>query len=452
MKLPGTYAADAGLLAIFGETAAGIHCGLLIVNAATTLLVVLLARHLFGNWAGLVAGASHALLSTSPSVLGLAGHATHFVVLPALAGILLLLRGVESRSKWLIAASGMLLGLAVLMKQPGIAFVLFGVVYLAYSHPKPRWKSIPQIALLLAGATVPFALTCLVLLKAGVFDKFWFWVFSYGSQYGSAVEPLNGLLLFAGTLPSVVGTAAPIWVIAAAGAFAIIRYRRHEAFFPLSFLLFSFLAVCAGLHFRSHYFILMLPAVSVLAGAGVAIASQARGSPVLPAAVVLAAFALSLLLGRDFLFRMDPVQTAHSEYGANPFPEAIELAQYLRQHSLEHSSVAVFGSEPEIYFYSGRRSATGYIYTYGLVEPQKYARGMQQEMAREIERSQPEYFVYVRSPLSWLTSQQSATWIFAWADQYLKARYDLVEPQPGGASRQLVVYRRRNPEAPTFAR
>ena len=47
------------------------------------------------------------------------------------------------------------------------------------------------------------------------------------------------------------------------------------------------------------------------------------------------------------------------------------------------------GSEPEIYFYSHRHSATGYIYTYGLMEPQKYAHQMQQEMIHEIERASP---------------------------------------------------------------
>jgi len=443
MKLPGTYAAYAGVLAIFGETPAAIHCGLLIVNAATTFLVILLARRLFGCWSGLVAGASYALLSTSPTVLGFAGHATHFVVLPALAGILLLPVGAELRSKWRIAVSGMLLGLAFLMKQPGIAFVCFGVAWLAWSHSKPRWKSIREIALLLGGAAVPFAWTCILLFKAGVFDQFWFWVFSYGSQYGSAIKPLDGLLLLAGTLPAVIGTTAPIWAIAAVGAFAIVRHRRWEAFFPLAFLAFSFLAVCAGLHFRSHYFILLLPAVSILAGAAMAIGpTDAR--PILKPALVLSAFALALLFGRNFLFRMNPVEAARSVYGANPFPEAMELANYLRQTSRRDSRIAVFGSEPEIYFYSDRRSATGYIYAYGLVEPQKYARRMQQEMAREIERSQPEYFIYVRCPLSWLKSGKSDPWIFAWADQYLNNRYELVDPQPGDGKRQLLVYRRRD--------
>src|SRR5689334_3444655 len=39
MKLPGTYAAYALIMAMFGQTPAGIHLGVLLVNAASILLV-----------------------------------------------------------------------------------------------------------------------------------------------------------------------------------------------------------------------------------------------------------------------------------------------------------------------------------------------------------------------------------------------------------------------------
>ena len=73
-------------------------------------------------------------------------------------------------------------------------------------------------------------------------------------------------------------------------------------------------------------------------------------------------------------------------YGLNPFPESIAIAEYIKAHSKEQDKIAVLGSEPQIYFYSNRHSATGYIYVYGLMEDQKYALKMQKEMAEEIEK------------------------------------------------------------------
>src|SRR5437868_11591432 len=63
MKLPGTYLAYALILRIFGASVAGIHAGLLVVNACTTLMMFLLGWRLYGNLAGVAAAASYALLS-----------------------------------------------------------------------------------------------------------------------------------------------------------------------------------------------------------------------------------------------------------------------------------------------------------------------------------------------------------------------------------------------------
>jgi hypothetical protein len=43
MKFPGTYAAYAAIMSIFGQTITGIHLGLLLINAATVVLGVALA-------------------------------------------------------------------------------------------------------------------------------------------------------------------------------------------------------------------------------------------------------------------------------------------------------------------------------------------------------------------------------------------------------------------------
>ena len=87
------------------------------------------------------------------------------------------------------------------------------------------------------------------------------------------------------------------------------------------------------------------------------------------------------------------------------------------------TQLRVLGSEPEIYFYSHRHSATGYIYTYGLMEPQKYAQQMQQEMIREIEGARPKYLISVAMGYSWLRRPDSEPAIFTWANEYMAQNY-----------------------------
>ena len=112
-----------------------------------------------------------------------------------------------------------------------------------------------------------------------------------------------------------------IWAIAGVGLTTFLwcsRARFHGVFVGL-FLLFSMLAVCPGLYFREHYFIFMLPAVSLLAGLAVSCATDKlsawRPSPALsaiPMLLFLAAFAYTIYGQREVFFRMTPLEVCRS--------------------------------------------------------------------------------------------------------------------------------------------
>jgi 4-amino-4-deoxy-L-arabinose transferase-like glycosyltransferase len=437
MKLPGTYAAYALMLALFGQTPSGIHLGLLVVNSVTVFLVFMLALRFAGLVAAVVAAASYALLCLSPSLLGLYGHATHFVVLMAVAGSLLLLRALDKPRRWLFFESGIFFGLAFVMKQPGLLFGVFGSLYLVRTGLRggvERRAVTERLGVFLTGAALPFAITCLWLWRAGVFKTFWFWTFSYASQYVTNWGLSDGIHRLRTVFPAIMGPDIWIWLIAGVGAIAVIwdQETRPHAFFALGFLLFSFLAVCPGFLFREHYFILMLPAISVLAGiavsAGIKIfsrRSQMKTFRYVPAVVFLGALGWCFYAQRKSFFEDSPMETSRKIYGGNPFPEAIPVADYIRQHTSKNASIVVLGSEPEIYFYAHRHSATGYIYTYSIMEEQKYALQMQQQMIREIEAARPESLVWVNVKASWLPHEHSEKLILSWAKEYVRDHYEM---------------------------
>jgi len=436
MKFPGTAASYALLMSIFGDTTTGIHLGLIVINLVTVGLIFFLGRYLLSELAGLAAAAAYGVISLMPYVLAQAAHATHFVVLPAIAGTSVLLRALDRQSRILILASGCLFGLALLMKQPGLFFVLFGVVYLfsrgRSEHVKLRQSALRSLIFLL-GVTVPLLVTCLLLWNVGVFEQFWFWTIKYAGQYGSQVSIADGLRIFANNLPNAVGTAWPIWGIAASGLVMCMvnRTLRTRAVFLTTFAFFSILAVCPGFYFRPHYFILVLPAVSLLAGLAVAAALDTiRFGAQNFRFVVLLLFGFALAwpiwAEADFFFERPLAEANRMVNGTNPFLESIKIGEYIRAQSSVSDTIAVLGSEPQIYFYSRRHSATGYIYTYGLMEPQPYAHQMQQEMMREIETAHPKFLVMVVVNKSWLAGRDSDQSILRWADAYCDANYEEV--------------------------
>jgi Dolichyl-phosphate-mannose-protein mannosyltransferase len=464
MKLPGTYVAYAAIMAVFRQTPSGIHLGLLVMNAITTWLMFLLARKFFGLLPSVVASATYALLSTSPVVLGLEGHATHFVVFFAIAGLLLLFNGLEKEKPWSLFGAGGLLGMAFMMKQPGIFFPIFGAVYLL-TH---EWKRSPGLRRLLSragvytlGTVLPFAITCLVLYRAGVFKKFWFWTVSYARTYGASVTFLQGFGNLRSMATLVVGAAPFIWMIALLGVTPFLwdEAAKRSGRFCLAFLLFSFLAVCPGLYFRPHYFIVLLPAVSLLVAAAVNSATRAfaklgsgRIFAVLPAVLFLAAFAGSLLGQKEFLFVMDPVSACRWRYPIDPFVELVEVGNFIKTHTAKSERFAVLGSDPQTYFYAKRRSVTGYMYMYPLTEDQPYAEFMQRELVSDIETARPNFIVWV---YDWDIAPDRQQLIVTWMAQYLPTNYVpvkvIMQPDSGVGEATLshrptpmiVVFRRR---------
>jgi hypothetical protein len=131
------------------------------------------------------------------------------------------------------------------------------------------------------------------------------------------------------------------------------------------------------------------------------------------------------LSGQLPLLSQRPSDVLRMIYGPNPFSEAVLVAEYLQAHTNPTDTIAILGSEPEIYFYAHRHSATGYIYTYPLMEPQRYAVQMQREMIREIETARPKYLVFVSVTTSWLRHSNSETAIFDWFDRYSAADFQL---------------------------
>ena len=463
MKLPGTYAAYAAILAVFGQTASGIHLGVMAVNAACIFLVFLITKELFDPLAAVVAGTAFGLFSIRPQLLGLAGHATHFVTLSALLSIYLMLKACGSEKYRIFFGSGIFSGLALLMKQPGLFLAVFAGLYLLWREwPAPRAMLLRKLTAFSAGAILPYVLTCLILMRGGVFQKFWFWTVSYARAYGSELGAREGLHQFANRMElqkEHMGIVCWLIVFGMAAFLWDRRLRPHSAFI-LGLLGSSFLAVSMGFYYRGHYFILLYPALAILAGVAVSSASDLLRRTRLPRPLVVApvilfalAFANALYAERAIYFSESPHEASREIYGVNPFPEAVEVAGYIRANSEKEARVAVFGSEPEIYFLSHRLSATGYIYTYPLVEEQAYARVMQSEFIREVESAAPEFVVYVLLDRSWLRRAHSDERIFRWADAFTREHYSLVGIADGGGNHDVyrwgpdaLAYRPRRPE------
>ena len=463
MKFPGTYFMYALLMAIFGQSVAGIHAGIILVTSLTALLVFFVGRKLMSESGALIATVIYVCLAALPRAAGLAGHATHFVSLFVCAGISALLMGRKGNLSLWWFFSGIGFGLAILMKQHAVFFPLFILVWFLWNGlQKETPRKLASIAFLFcAGCILPFLAIAIVFACAGLWHAFIFWTFGYARQYVSMLPLRAAPGQFAAGFDPVFESGIWVWIFGIAGlvclGWRVSIFGRHtciepevpsphpyplpshpmgaereqppkaarnlqdyrqvselwnlsnsESALPVLMFLAGLAATIPGFYFRNHYFLMAMPGLALLNAAFVLTITRAFKDRFHRAWLNWLPLCLTMFIIGDLLvnnagmwFDRTPVQLSRELYPGNPFPESIQIADYLKRHTSRSETIAVLGSEPQIFFLSDRHSASGYIYMYSLTEPQPLAQQMGKEFMSQIETARPAYVVSVNTPLSW---------------------------------------------------
>lgn len=435
MKFPGTYYAYSVIMSIFGQTPWGIRAGLTVVNFITSLVFFGVAKRVVDRSTALLATVAFLVLSLDRWIQGTFAHATHFALLPALCGILLLWRAVEKQAAVLFVASGALLTMALLSKQQAMFFLPFGLWFAFWRLRRERRETVRALTWILAGAALAGTILLTVLAAYGVLQQFYFWTFKYALEYVSVVSLSDGWGALLDGIRQITRATLPLWMAGVVGLFLLFatKWPRDTRTFIVALGIASFLTVCPGLYFRTHYYILMLPALALCIAVGLTSVGRwvSRAVPLFKASQV-AVVGLVLLTGLyingefNYLFMIDTPTLARQVYGANPFVEVPAIAHYIRDHSDAKDTLFILGSEPELYFLAQRRSSTGYIYMYPLMEPQAYASTMQDDVIAGVERDHPKFLVMVLVSSSWLSRPSSDQHILHWAERYTSNCYNQV--------------------------
>jgi hypothetical protein len=438
MKMPGIYLAYAAIMAVFGQTPAGIHLGLLLVNLAILPLVFFVARPFLDFYGAAIATVAYGLMLLSPAYLGLAAHASNFAVLFALPGLLMLLRLKENAAIPPCLGAGIFFGISFVMNQPGAAFGIFGGLYLLWiliARKTAGRNIVLRLGIFALGGIIPFLAVCLWLKITGAFSQFCFWTFTYAREYATAHTFQAALVNAEYAAKHVLPSTWLIYVSAGLGlaCLCFTRWQADKRVFLIGLFIFSVFAVCPGFYFRRHYFVFLAPAIALLAGVTLSeglrrLIKMVKQPRLYHFAFFLVALvcAQSLCADRAVLFSLSPSEASRAIYGLNLFPESQDIARYIEQNSSKDQHIAVVGDEPQIYFYSHRRASISQIYPSQTMDPRPYAHQMQERMISEMEQTPPAFLVYSSLYSSLLVRKDSDPLLLSWTQNYVRTNMQLV--------------------------
>lgn len=436
MKLMGIHAAYSLFMALFGQSPTAIHFGLLLGNLGSIVLLYYLARQFLPAEGAALTSGVFALLSVSQDFLGVFAHATHFVMLFVLAGLVAFLVWREKGNTFFLLMSGIFMGTAIIMKQNGLFFCPL-VLLMFFVECRQRKASlrffVGKSVVCIVGIIFPYAVILLYVTGNGLFAQFWFWTIEYALDYSSDKTIAESLQHLARAINIVTKTTLPLWIAGITGAFVFLDKGTiiRDKWVLILFIVVSCLAITPGGHFYLHYFVLLLPALSLLIGvafigiaklAGRFISTEVAMWGVL--GIIVACSLTVIFKSKSYMFYLSPPEVSRQVYGDNPFAVASsEIAGYIKANSVPGDKIAVLGSEPQIYFYSARQSATKFLFMYPLSEEQPTAEAMQKEMFDKIVTTVPKFIIISLQYTSWLAGPDKIIELLAPMRTFLDDNY-----------------------------
>lgn len=411
---------------LFGRTAQAPRW---LAAAGCWLAMILLYRLTPATWAmgaRLAAPAAFATLTTLPvGDLGFVANTEVFVALFTTISVSLAWEGGSSLRS--IVLAGLAAGCAVMTKQTAMWSVVL-IAAIAVRSLSPLRQGLERLAAFAAGVgAVPAACLAYFALRgaAGDFiDQAFLRNFDYANfvlQSGAGWEQVGWVL---GVLmPACLRGAWPAALLAVVGLVLALSQGdrdRRIGILAASWLAAAAAGVAVGLWFFPHYLVVLAPPLSLACALGVQRVSGGRAAVGMALAAVVALYPAAA--NASAYFRDSPQELARRLMFPNPLFESMELAGQLRANSKAGDSIYVFGSEPQIYVYAGRRAATRHMYIYPLTLFPRSAADVERELA-ELEAAGPRHIVYVNIAASTLIASRPGARLRQGVVDLLSRRY-----------------------------
>jgi hypothetical protein len=438
-KFPGLFYLYGFMYSIFGDTVRGMHTGFIWLNIATIITIYYASRTLFTPIAGIISATTFAIVSLDPFLSGFTIQSEHGVAFFISLGLLFYALFTKKNKWYLCFFMGVAFGCSLMIKTNGVFLVFWGglILILDFFFDKKRsFKELfSQIGIYSGGVFLFVTILFLVIFLKGSFKEMMYWAYYFPKEYVGKISLEMGEQMFKYNLNVITQNYMFFWVhsLLAIVVCLIKPVSNKMKAFTITLLIFSFLTIVPGLYFYGHYWIQILPGLSVAAGMtcyGIITLLQKNIKFKGLKYIYLSVFGLFVFSHvsalKEYYFEPDYESILRSVYGDNPFPEAWEISEYINAHSKPEDGIAIVGSEPEIYFYTKKKCPSRHAYFSFLVWDVPESAKWQREFTSDVEKAKPRFFIFFNHGISLLVQKNTDHYIFDWMKKYIDDNYRLI--------------------------
>jgi len=441
-KLPGIFYFYAFMISVFGSSVKEMHFGFALLNILSILLIYFSVKKLFSPIAGLISAATYALVSLTPNLSGFTIQAEHGVAFFSCLGIFLYTLARDHHKWYWYVLMGLSLGAAFMVKTTGLFIMFWGglIILIDFFFSKEKKVFVDllkRVFFYCAGAFSAIGILLLIIFIKGSFDDMVFWVYAIPKYYVNRISYEDGVKYFGYSRDAIVQNYKFLWIhsILALALCFIKSIDFKTKLFVFSLAILSFLTIVPGYYFYGHYWIQLIPGMAILSGITfycVMLLLKDRFKVNSPNVkyIYLGVFSILVCMHlnkqRNYYFSPNYDLILRQVYGNNPFPETMQIANYLNTLMKPEDQLAVFGSEPELFIYTNKTSPTRHVFFSTIVASIPEHKQFQREFAADIEKAKPKYFVFYKHSLSLLVQANVDQYVFDWANKFITDNYKII--------------------------
>lgn len=406
-RMPGIFYIYSTLFKIFGDKVEAIRFGSAFFAMLAACYIFKLSRALYNERVGLVAAFLYVIFSSGPMIQGSLGNTETFMILPLVLSTYYFYTGWSKSDNANLFLGGLFSGLAFLIKEaalPNFLLFLFCLIFFNFIQSKKLKDTILQGVVISIGFSIPIITVFSYLIYKGLFNDF-MGIYRFAKGYGTYdLDLFLGRLIGRGVY-SLGKEYSFLWLASVIVIMlGVLKERAFNNVFAILWIVFSFVGVCLGSFFWPHYFIQMIPSLSIAAAYGsIRLYEVIKEKTVLVkipsiiyALILFSSLVYGISVDYKFYLKYTPEEISFNMYGGDIFIKAREIALYIKERTDPSDFIYQNRWDSEIYFIARRKSPTKFIAHQSFNAVPNIIEAMN-ELRNDILNKEPKYIVWYPS-------------------------------------------------------
>lgn len=438
IRFPGIFYMYALVVKLFGYSAKGVGIGFGVIISLSSCFVYFITLRLVRlHYISLIAAVSFFVLSFSPAVVGFTRQSEHLVNLFFIASLFVLCIR-EKPHFALTILSGLLACMAILIKPNAVFFAPVVLAFLLLLQVQ-SWSIsavLNKIFFWIMGFLLPILFFGAILFFNNALGNFYTFAIEEAGKYATGIGYELSKMMLTNSVKNIYSfnTYFILCYIATLFSLYFMPIPARVKYMVIVLAMCSLLTITPGYRFYNHYFIMLMPSIAILSSliywwVQAFFPSLFSRTFLIPLLLFTLVIIIHFAKNKDYYSGNTEEETIYNAYGENPFNEAKLIGAFLKPNCSKQDKIALIGSEPELYVYTGLNSATRHDYFSYLMSDTTLTTQVgkwQREYFDDLIKNKPKFVVFNYNKTSLNATSKSDMRILGNCMNYLNATYTCI--------------------------